>query len=169
MVTNGRSPGKMLAGLRVVRRDGLPINLRSSVLRNLMRIVDILPENYVVGLVSMLLSPSGERLGDHVAGTIVIRLDRPQPAPELEGSRDGAALALTRTQLSHIGPPEMQLIRATLRRIPNLPDERRVAIVREVAETMKTRLELAELQLPDPMVFLRELLALAERYQRGAD
>jgi hypothetical protein len=34
---------------------------------------------------------------------------------------------------------------------------------------MKTRLELAELQLSDPMVFLRELLALAERYQRGAD
>ena len=169
MVTNGRSPGKMLAGLRVVRRDGLPINLRSSVLRNLMRIVDILPENYVVGLVSMLLSSSGERLGDHVAGTIVIRLDRPQAAPELEASRDGAALALTRTQLSHIGPPELQLIRATLRRIPNLPDERRLAIVREVAETMKTRLELAELQPPDPMIFLRELLALAERYQRGAD
>src|SRR4029077_1923437 len=75
MVTNGRSPGKMLAGLRVVRRDGLPIDLRSSMLRNVLRIVDILPENYVVGLVSMLLSPSGERLGDHVAGTLVIRLD----------------------------------------------------------------------------------------------
>ena len=56
----------------------------SSVLRNVLRIVDILPENYVVGLVSMLLSPSGERLGDHVAGTIVIRLDRPQSAAEIE-------------------------------------------------------------------------------------
>ena len=86
MVTNGRSPGKMLVGLRVVRRDGMPIDMRSSVLRNLLRGVDMLPENYVVGLVSMLLSPSGERLGDHVAGTIVIRLDQPQAATELEAS-----------------------------------------------------------------------------------
>ena len=68
---------------------GLPINLRSSVLRNVLRIVDILPENYVVGLVSMLLSPSGERLGDHVAGTIVIRLDRPQAAREFEAVAKG--------------------------------------------------------------------------------
>jgi uncharacterized RDD family membrane protein YckC len=169
MVTNGRSPGKMLAGLRVVRRDGLPIDLRSSILRNLLRIVDILPENYVVGLVSMLLSSAGERLGDHVAGTIVIRLDRPQAALELEASHNNAALALTRTQLSHLGPREIQLIRATLRRIPNLSAERSSALLKEVAETMRTRLDLAELQPPDPMIFLRELLAVAERYQRGAD
>ena len=169
MVTNGRSPGKMLAGLRVVRRDGLPIDLRSSVLRNLLRIVDILPENYVVGLVSMLLSSAGERLGDHVAGTIVIRLDRPQAAPELEVSRAGAALSLTRTQLAHLGPPEIQLIRATLRRIPSLSADRSTVLLKEVTETMRNRLELGELQPSDPMLFLRELLAVAERYQRGAD
>ncbi len=114
MVTNGRSPGKMSVGLRVVRRDGMPIDLRSSVLRNLLRGVDMLPENYVIGLVSMLLSPSGERLGDHVAGTIVIRLDRPQSAPELEASPHGGAPALTRMQLARIGPREVQLLRALL-------------------------------------------------------
>ncbi len=169
MVTNGRSPGKMLGGLRVVRRDGLPINLRSSVLRNVLRIVDILPENYVVGLVSMLLSPSGERLGDHVAGTIVIRLDRPQPAHELEPSQKGPALALTRAQLAHIGPREIQLIRATLRRVPNLSGERSIALLNEVADTMRARLELSELPHPDPLVFLRDLLTLAERYSRSLD
>jgi len=169
MVTNGRSPGKMLVGLRVVRRDGMPIDLRSSVLRNLLRIVDILPENYVVGLVSMLLSPSGERLGDHVAGTIVIRLDRPEAVPDLEASRIGSGLALTRTQLSRIGPREIQLIRATLRRVPNLSEERSVAIVNEVAEAMKLRLEIAGLQPREPLSFLHELLAVAERYSRGAD
>jgi hypothetical protein len=168
MVTNGRSPGKMSVGLRVVRRDGMPIDLRSSVLRNLLRGVDMLPENYVIGLVSMLLSPSGERLGDHVAGTLVIRLDRPQAAPELEASPHGVAPALTRMQLSKIGPREVQLLRATLRRISSLSDERSAALVKEVAETIRTRLELAELPSPDPLTFLRELLALAERYSRGA-
>jgi len=169
MVTNGRSPGKMLGGLRVVRRDGLPINLRSSVLRNVLRIVDILPENYVVGLVSMLLSASGERLGDHVAGTIVIRLDRPQAAPEIEASQKGATLALTRIQLARIGPREIQLLRATLRRVPNLSGERSMALLTEVADTMRARLELTEFPHPDPLIFLRDLLTQAERYSRGAD
>jgi uncharacterized RDD family membrane protein YckC len=169
MVTNGRSPGKMLAGLRVVQRDGLAINLKNSVLRNVLRVVDILPENYVVGLVSMLLSASGERLGDHVAGTIVIRLDRPQAAPEIEPSQKGTALALTRLQLSRIGPREIQLLRATLRRVPDLSGERSLAVLKEVADTMRARLELTELPNPDPLVFLRDLLAIAERYSRSAD
>jgi uncharacterized RDD family membrane protein YckC len=169
MVTNGRSPGKMAAGLRVVRRDGMPINLRSSVLRNVLRIVDMLPENYVVGLTSMLLSSSGERLGDHVAGTIVIRLDRPSPAPEIEPSQKGSSLTLTRMQIARIGPREIQLLRATLRRVPELSAERSIALLNEVAETMRTRLELAELPYPDPLVFLRDLLTQAERYSRGAD
>ena len=49
MVSERTLAGKDLVGLRVVRRDGLPIDLRSSVVRNVMRIVDMLPENYVVG------------------------------------------------------------------------------------------------------------------------
>ena len=83
MVTGGRSPGKMLVGLRVVRRNGLPIDLRSSLVRNLMRAVDIFPAEYLVGLISILLSSSGEHLGDHIAGTIVLRLDRPETAAEI--------------------------------------------------------------------------------------
>jgi uncharacterized RDD family membrane protein YckC len=169
MVTNGRSPGKMLGGLRVVRRDGSPINLRSSVLRNVLRIVDILPENYAIGLISMLLSSSGERLGDHVAGTIVIRLDRPSAAPEIEPSQNGTALALTRTQLARIGPREIQLLRATLRRVPSLSGERSLALLNEVADTMRARLEVTDLPPSDPLAFLRDLLTVAERYSRGAD
>lgn len=169
MVTNGRSPGKILAGLRVVRRDGLPINLRSSVLRNVLRLVDMLPDSYVVGLVSMLLSPSGERLGDHVAGTIVIRLDRPGAAPEIDAPKNAGSLALTRAQIGRIGAPELQLIRATLRRVADPSSDRNNALLSEVADTMRTRLEFAEPLPSDPLSFLRELLALAERYSRNAD
>ena len=169
MVTNGRSPGKMAVGLRVVRRDGTGINLRSSLLRNVLRIVDMLPENYVVGLVAMLLSPSGERLGDHVAGTIVIRLDRPQAAPDIQPSAKGPSLSLTRAQLARIGPREVQLIRATLRRVPSLSGERSHALLDEVATTMRTRLDLTDYPPPDPLVFLRDLLTMVERYSPGAD
>jgi uncharacterized RDD family membrane protein YckC len=166
MLTRGRSPGKAVAGLRVVQRSGLPIELGNTMVRNLMRIVDILPANYVVGLISMLLSPSGERLGDHAAGTIVIRLDRPQAAPEIQASVNPDALSLTREQLARIGPREIRLVRGTLRRLSTIPEDRQEPLLAEVAESLRQRLELAELPRSDRREFLRDLLAIAERYSR---
>ena len=72
-------------------------------------------------------------------------------------------------QIARIGPREIQLLRATLRRVPELSAERSIALLNEVAETMRNRLELAERSYPDPLVFLRDLLTQAERYSRGAD
>jgi uncharacterized RDD family membrane protein YckC len=168
MVTGGRSPGKMLVGLRVVRRNGLPIDLRSSIVRNLMRSVDMLPAEYLVGLISILLSSSGERLGDHVAGTIVLRLDRPESAVEIPRLENGGALVLTRAQLAKIGPREMQLIRGVLRRSSTLGSEsRRHALEAQAAEAMRVRLDLAELPTPDSADFLRNLLESAERFARS--
>ncbi len=167
MVTGGRSPGKLLVGLRVVRRNGLPIDLRSSIVRNLMRAVDMLPAEYLVGLISILLSPSGERLGDHVAGTIVLRLDRPETAAEIPMPQSAAGLVLTREQLARIGPREMQLIRGVLRRSSTLSEGRRQALLAEAAEAMRLRLEIAELPGSDRLAFLRNLLATAERFARS--
>ena len=166
MLTTGRSPGKAVVGLRVVQRNGLPIELGSTMVRNLTRIVDLLPANYVVGLISMLLSPSGERLGDHAAGTIVIRLDRPPAAPEIQTSMNPESLSLTREQLARIGPREIRLIRATLRRLATIPEDRREQLLAEVTESLRQRLELAELPRSDRREFLRDLLAVAERYSR---
>jgi uncharacterized RDD family membrane protein YckC len=166
MLTGGRSPGKALVGLRVVRRNGLPVDLGSSVIRNVFRIVDLLPANYIVGLISILLSPGGERLGDHAAGTIVIRLDRPPAAPEIQTSAQPESLSLTREQLARIGPRELRLIRGTLRRLSTIPEDRCEALLLEVTESMRERLELTELPASNRREFLRDLLALAERYTR---
>lgn len=163
MVTGGRSPGKLIVGLRVVRRTGLPIDLRSSVIRNLMRAVDILPAEYLVGLIAILLSPSGERLGDHVAGTVVLRLDRPETATEIPLSAGTQSLVLTRAQLAKIGPREMQLIRGVLRRLPQVDDSRRAELIAEAAETMRVRLDLPDFPNSDRAAFLNDLLSAAER------
>jgi uncharacterized RDD family membrane protein YckC len=163
MVSGGRSPGKMLVGLRVVRRSGLPIDLRSSVVRNLMRAVDILPAEYLVGLISILLSSSGERLGDHVAGTVVLRLDRPETAGEIPRTQTQTKLILTRAQLGLIGPREIKLIRSVLRRSSTVSDSRRDKLISEAAEAMRIRLNLAELSNLDKAAFLQDLLAAAER------
>ena len=163
MVTGGRSPGKMLVGLRVVQKNGLPIDLRSSVVRNLMRAVDILPAEYLVGLISVMLSSSGERLGDHVAGTVVLRLDRPETAAEIPKAQTQPKLVLSRAQLGMIGPREIKLIRSVLRRSSTVSDSRRDKLIAEAAEALRLRLNLAELSNSDRAAFLKDLLAATER------
>ncbi len=112
VVDDGRSPGKRVFGLRVIRNDGTPIGVRESLLRNLLRAADVLPGFYLVGAAVCGLDPRFRRLGDLVAGTIVTRegdvesmpalvpIDRPVGAAEVPslprhrrvGPRDRRAL-----------------------------------------------------------------------------
>lgn len=74
----GRTPGKQIMGLRVIHDDGTPIGWSASVLRNLLRFVDMLPFGYCVGAFTCLQHPLFKRLGDLAAGTLVIYRDVPR-------------------------------------------------------------------------------------------
>jgi uncharacterized RDD family membrane protein YckC len=69
---NGQTPGKRHLHLRVIRDSGRPITIFDSVARNLLRIVDSLPGFYGIGIVTILLSSQNKRLGDYLAGTVVV-------------------------------------------------------------------------------------------------
>lgn len=70
----GQTIGKKAVGIRVVMRGGYPLTPAASLIRNLVRIVDMLPPPlYFVGLASMAFSKDYQRLGDIAAGTVVIR------------------------------------------------------------------------------------------------
>ncbi|SDM22326.1 Uncharacterized membrane protein YckC, RDD family [Halogranum gelatinilyticum] len=71
----GQTVGKRLLGLVVVGRDGSRVSRRGAVLRNLLRPVDFLV-GYALGGVVSLISHDGQRLGDHAAGTLVVRAER---------------------------------------------------------------------------------------------
>jgi uncharacterized RDD family membrane protein YckC len=73
VLASGRTPGKRVTHLRVVREQGAPVDLPASALRNLMRLIDWLPAFYLLGLASILLTKRNQRLGDLAAGTLVIR------------------------------------------------------------------------------------------------
>jgi uncharacterized RDD family membrane protein YckC len=75
----GATPGKKICGLAVVNGDGTPIGWSASFLRNVMRLADMLPLGYAVGLASMMLDRQFRRLGDLAAGTVVIFRDTPRP------------------------------------------------------------------------------------------
>jgi uncharacterized RDD family membrane protein YckC len=72
---HGATPGKRLCNLAVVNADGTPIGWPASFLRNVLRLADMLPVGYAVGLASMLLDSQFRRLGDLAAGTVVIHRD----------------------------------------------------------------------------------------------
>lgn len=163
--TGGRSPGKALVGLRVVGDGGHPLRLGQSVARNLLRAVDVLPGYYAVGLAAMIASTEGKRLGDLAAGTVVIRLDRPAPAPGIasEPPPGAEAFRFSHEQIARIGLAEQRLVRQTLRRLPELPgDQARIALER-AADLIAQRLDRDLVEPGEREIFLRALLHTVDR------
>jgi uncharacterized RDD family membrane protein YckC len=80
-IWNGQTPGKRRLKLRVIREDGRPITFWEAVVRNLLRVFDIMPfPFYSVGLIAVFSSTRDQRVGDMVAGTVVVR-EREAEAP----------------------------------------------------------------------------------------
>jgi uncharacterized RDD family membrane protein YckC len=71
-IWNGQTPGKRLTHLRVIKDSGQPITAIDAVARNLLRLVDQLPFAYGIGVLCAWISPQSKRLGDYVAGTVVV-------------------------------------------------------------------------------------------------
>jgi uncharacterized RDD family membrane protein YckC len=80
-IWNGQTPGKRWLKLRVIREDGRPVTFWEAAVRNLLRTLDMMPAPfYSIGLVSVFVSLSDQRVGDMVAGTVVVR-EREAEAP----------------------------------------------------------------------------------------
>jgi hypothetical protein len=77
---DGRTLGKHALGLRVIDERGVRVTFLQATVRNLLRIVDLLPGLYLVGATTALLDGRGRRLGDLAAGTLVVRT-RSMPMP----------------------------------------------------------------------------------------
>lgn len=83
MLKNGATPGKKRMQIRVINDNGTPINWSASILRNLLRVVDIMPFFYGFGLCSILISRDFKRLGDIAANTLVVYSDPDTKQPTL--------------------------------------------------------------------------------------
>ncbi|CAN5221953.1 RDD family protein [soil metagenome] len=80
----GQTPGKRWLKLRVIREDGRPVTFWEAAARNLVRLFDMMPMPfYSVGLVSVFASRRDQRVGDLVAGTVVVR-EREAQAPTFD-------------------------------------------------------------------------------------
>jgi uncharacterized RDD family membrane protein YckC len=140
---NGQTPGKKKEGLRVIKDSGRPITPAEAVGRNLMRIVDQLPALYAIGICSVLLSRQNKRLGDFVAGTIVVHEKSLLDAkPIWEPTPAGPLGPATTFGSERLSPEEFALIEAFLNRRNSLPYDVRFSMAEQIARQIRPKLSL---------------------------
>lgn len=110
----GRTPGKRVAGIRVIHQSGRPMTAIECIGRNLMRGVDILPGMYGVGLISMMCNKQSKRLGDYIAGTIVVHDKAIETVAPTWGNRTEGATR--QPEFGKLSPDDLVLIETYLNR-----------------------------------------------------
>lgn len=139
-MASGRTPGKRVAGLRVVEVGGRPIGFRAAVIRSVVRIVDALPGLYLVGIVAILASKRNQRLGDMAAGTIVVlertggrRSKKPPPAWMQPKTLAEPSPETATWDVSGVTLDELATVRRFLERRSTLTPEARSRLAAELA------------------------------------
>lgn len=157
----GRTPGKRAQRLRVVRTDGQPAGGAAILVRNLIRIVDVLVLPFL-GVISMLVTPRAQRLGDLAAGTMVVR-DHRLPAPSSVALPERADLPpVDSTGLSE---REYDVIRSFLMRRASLDGSARATLAARLAASVRGSVGTVPPGLDDETL----LEATARSYRRRFD
>ncbi len=133
----GQTPGKRFTGIRVIKESGRPINAFEAVGRNLMRAVDGLPGIYGVGLVCMMCNRQSRRLGDFVAGTVVVH---EKPTEEVRPSWSTTTESNSATPgPAHATADELVLIETYLSRRFELHPAVRLQTAIQIADRIKAK------------------------------
>jgi uncharacterized RDD family membrane protein YckC len=165
-IWRGRTPGKKAVGLRVVTLEGAPIRFREAWLRMLGSIADLLlPPGGVTGLLFVWGTPRNQRIGDLLAGTIVVRDMKVDgrggafwfaPPHGFEGYAETIdPTAMTVDQYT--------LVRSFLLRVHEFNDTARYAVAHQLTDALSTRLHHVKPSSVAPETFL---LCAVSRYQR---
>jgi uncharacterized RDD family membrane protein YckC len=161
---NGQTPGKRYAQVRVIKDDGRPIGAYEAIVRNALRLVDWLPGMYGIGLISIFLSKQSKRLGDFVAGTVVVH------EKTLEGVRP-----YTETKLDETLPPidvtkvtleEVRLIETFLNRRDNLDPSVRTTMAMQIANRLADNMQVKVYGWPRTERFLEAIIEQCRQSDR---
>jgi uncharacterized RDD family membrane protein YckC len=167
----GATPGKRLLGLRVMSVDGDPPTVLQHALRSAIWPLDVLvPVPVPLGVVVIACSRRRQRIGDHVAGTLVVRDDAltesQEPFPGERWSRlSERTLALHAGTAARFSDADLDFLRSLLAR-EGLPTERRRRLFVEAARHFSARLGLKGFD--DARVVLKELYLFLREAREGA-
>jgi uncharacterized RDD family membrane protein YckC len=140
----GQSPGKRVAGIRVVDDRGLPLSFEQSFVRNVVRVLDALPLGYALGALAAFLDGAGRRLGDLAAGTLVVRESVPVayerrtgPARTFNSLRTPRLVRLARQRVSL---EEREFLSTLCLRAEGLEERARFELMQAVGSHYRERL-----------------------------
>jgi uncharacterized RDD family membrane protein YckC len=139
---SGQTPGKRAFGLRVIKTEGYAIGFYEAILRNLLRAADFVPLFYAAGFLAALSNSRFQRIGDLVAGTMVVREKKPSFGGELAGLSDYPPLPPEAFR-HRFRPSEktLEVIEGLFRRRFDLAPSRLDEIALILAEPLSKRLE----------------------------
>jgi uncharacterized membrane protein SpoIIM required for sporulation/uncharacterized RDD family membrane protein YckC len=150
---DGQTPGKRWLRLRVVQDGGYSVSFAASAARNIARIIDMQPAlTYVTGIIAIAVSRTGKRLGDQLAGTLVVRERVISPSATSSGAEPERSQRAAAAVLSE---QELELLQRFLSRAPGLEVRRREELAMQIVERFRS-------YLPDGVDPLQALAALLE-------
>ena len=161
----GQTIGKRMTRIRVVKADGFSLDAIGILVRNVFRVVDQLPPLWIVPL----LSKRSQRLGDMVAGTVVVAdvvesLSRVREAL-LERPAAEAMFRFDASELKKLRPEDVSGTEQILDRLQSLPPDLRDSLVSQVAPALASRMGVDEPAEAERVRFLQDLLAAEFRRQ----
>ncbi len=138
----GQTPGKRQAKIRVIKDSGRSINAFEAIARNLLRVVDQLPGFYGVGIISVFLDSKNRRLGDFVAGTVVVHeAAEEEVEPMWTTRREAATQATPAHMISRLGAAELEVIETFLHRRIDLEPGVRAATAARIVSHLAARMD----------------------------
>lgn len=162
-LTRGRSLGKLALGLRVVRDDGGPVRFRHALVRALLGIVEIWLTTGTVAILVSLASAQGKRLGDYLAGTVVVRERMPVRGAPMSAMPPGLAPWAASLDLSRL-PDDLALAaRQFLARAHDLSPQVRASMGTRIADDVAARTTPPPPLGTHPEAFLAAVLAERRR------
>lgn len=163
----GRTPGKAAMGLRVVTVEGAPVRFRHAAIRAALGLVDFWLALGGIAVISALVSRNHQRLGDLVAGTLVLRerTGAPPPTAMRFTVPSGAESYAATLDPSGLTAEDYAIVRRFLLRAPHLADDVRADLSRRIARQLAARLRHRPPDWVSPELFL--LCAAARFQERG--
>ncbi|BFT69335.1 RDD family protein [Paenibacillus sp. P36] len=162
----GQTLGKRWLGLRVIQNNGQSATLLSIIIRNLFRLLDVMPLFYFVGMLSIFLSSKDKRIGDMVAGTLVVveaRFERIKRRKQLEKAiarKNYPEIAMGQIEEASrqgITAKDWQLLQAWIERVPTMSDARLAELAAPIAHYFAEKLEQDSAIADDASAFLVKL------------
>jgi len=161
---NGQTPGKRYAQVRVIRDDGRPIGVYEAIVRNALRLIDSMPAMYGIGLISIFVSRKSKRLGDFVAGTVVIHEKTLEGVRPYEGTTIDETLPPIDT--SKVTLEEAQLIETFLNRRDSLDPAVRTTMALQIANRLADKMEVKVYGWPRTERFLEAVMEQCRQNDR---